>query len=118
MTNFKSCFIAIAFSYSCLISVEQSSTFASSLFPSATRYIAQQPESSSTVMIVQISPIVVELRSGHSSELMGQLAAPLQLEGQVIPVGSIVKLAVIPTEEGHANLIANTVIVLKGVQPG
>lgn len=110
MNNFKSLSIALAFSSICVVTVEQSPTIASPLFPSASEYVARQSQSSS-VMIVQISPTEVELDSGHSSELIGQLAVPLQLEGLTIPVGAIVRLAVIPTEEGNANLVADTIII-------
>ena len=111
MTNFKSLSITLAVSSICLVAVEQSPIFASPLFPSASQYIAQQTESSSTVMMVKISPTEVELKSERSSELIGQLTVPLQLNGQTIPVGSIVRLAVVPTDDGDANLVADTIII-------
>lgn len=111
MKNSQRLSIALAAISTCVVAVEQSPLSASPLFPSATQYIAQQPQSSSTVMMVQISPTEVELKSERSSELIGQLAVPLQFEGQTIPVGSFVKLSVVPTDEGDASLVADTIII-------
>ena len=111
MIDFKSLSLALAVVSTCFVAAEQSPIFASPLFPSESQHVAQQPDSFSTVMMVQISPAEVELKSDRSSELIGQLTVPLQLKGQTIPVGSFVRLAVVPTDNGDANLVADTIII-------
>jgi hypothetical protein len=83
---------------------------AQSLFPSASKYVVQQSEQSSTVMMVQLPQMEVNIESERSLEIIGQLAVPLQLGERMIPVGALVQLTIVSTDT-DARLVANTIIL-------
>ncbi|MEM8722969.1 MAG: hypothetical protein AAGE84_27415 [Cyanobacteria bacterium P01_G01_bin.39] len=60
-------------------------------------------------IMVQLPQIEVNLE--QTTEIAGQLAAPLQLNGQTIPTGAMVQLSIIPTEDDNAYLMANTIVL-------
>ena len=66
---------------------------------------------SATVLTVQVPAMEINVESGKTVELAGQLISPVQLGAEMIPTGTIVKLAVIPTETGDAYLVADSLIV-------
>lgn len=112
MNAFKSLLLATVSGCTLLspITINPTAVSAQSLFPSHTQYVAQQTESSS-LMVVQLPQLEVNLDSGKSSEIMGQLSVPLQLSGLTVPTGAIVRLNVVPTEDGDVSLIADRIII-------
>lgn len=107
--NYLLTIIATTFTWEISTTISQV-VMAQSLFPSASEYVVQQSEQSSTVMMVQLPQMEVNIESERSLEIMGQLAVPLQLGGQMIPTGAYVQLTVEPTDT-DARLVANTIIL-------
>ena len=112
MNSFKS-LLLVSISGCTLLSslaINQTTVSAQSLFPSQTQYTAQQTKLSSVIM-VQLPQLEVNLDSGKSSEIMGQLAVPLQLSGLTVPTGAIVRLNLVPTDDGDISLVADKIII-------
>ena len=112
MNTLKSLLLATVSGFTLLssVAINQTAVSAQPLFSDNTQYIAQQTESSS-LMIVQLPQLEVNLDSGKSSEIVGQLSVPLQLSGLTIPTGAIVRLNVVPTDDGDVSLVAKNIII-------
>ena len=107
LTTFNVSLTALLF-FALPMSISQKAAFAQSLFPSAPEYLDRQ-SNSSAVMMVNLPQI--EVRLEQSSEVMGQLAVPLQLNGQTISAGAVVRVFVVPAEEDGAYLVADAIVL-------